>query len=167
MPIKELDTPYPVIDTDPHFRRVVRYMRPTDYAAWAAGTAAAPALLYGMEKMDPAGPIRNLRVPLKIATVIGAFGGFLLAYQNSSLRFWGWKENAVEVEKDKAEMSQLIAEGKRIYGESYMPEHIQDTAARVSRFSQLKFGIMPWFNFSNHSNHGVDLSKYATTTKNE
>jgi hypothetical protein len=48
MPIKEFDTPYPVIDTDPHFTRVVRYFRPSDYAAWAAGTAAAPALLYGM-----------------------------------------------------------------------------------------------------------------------
>jgi hypothetical protein len=48
MPVKEFNTPYPVIDSDPHFSRVVRYMRPTDYAAWAAGTAAAPALLLGM-----------------------------------------------------------------------------------------------------------------------
>lgn len=105
MPIKEFNTPYPVIDTDPHFGRVVRYMRPTDYAAWAAGTAAAPALLLGMgkirnqnvkyyarnlmdnfiiEKMDPVGPMRNLRIPLRIATVVGAFGGFLYAYQTSS-----------------------------------------------------------------------------------
>lgn len=50
MPVKEFNTPYPVIDTDPHFNRVVSYMRPTDYAAWAAGTAAAPAFLLGMGK---------------------------------------------------------------------------------------------------------------------
>jgi hypothetical protein len=48
MPVKEFNTPYPVIDTDPHFSRVVRYMRPNDYAAWAAGTAAAPAILLGL-----------------------------------------------------------------------------------------------------------------------
>jgi hypothetical protein len=52
MPVKEFNSPYPVIDTDPHFTRVVRYMRPSDYAAWAAGTAAAPALLLGMGKFD-------------------------------------------------------------------------------------------------------------------
>lgn len=34
--------------------------------------------------MDPVGPLRNLRLPLRIATVFGAFGGFLYAYQNSS-----------------------------------------------------------------------------------
>lgn len=56
------------------------------------------------------------------------------------VRFWGWTENAAEVAKDKAELSQLAKEGKPLYGESYMPEHIQDSSARNSRFSQLKFG---------------------------
>lgn len=50
MPVKEFNTPYPVIDTDPHFSRVVRYMRPSDYASWAVGTAAAPAILLGLGK---------------------------------------------------------------------------------------------------------------------
>ncbi|KAF1801795.1 NADH-ubiquinone oxidoreductase subunit [Mucor lusitanicus] len=164
MPVKEFNTPYPVIDSDPHFSRVVRYMRPSDYAAWAAGTAAAPALLLGMEKMDPAGPLRNLRLPLRIATVVGAFGGFLYAYQTSSLRFWGWTENSAEVAKDQAELSQLAKEGKALYGESYMPEHVQDASARNSRYSQLKFGAIPWFNFANHNNHGVDTSKYSESS---
>jgi hypothetical protein len=53
MPQKEFNQPYPVIDTDPHFSRVVRYMRPSDYAAWAAGTAAAPGLLLAMGKIIP------------------------------------------------------------------------------------------------------------------
>ncbi|KAI8885993.1 hypothetical protein K501DRAFT_284013 [Backusella circina FSU 941] len=164
MPIKEFDTPYPVIDTDPHFSRVVRYFRPSDYAAWAAGTAAAPALLYGMEKMDPVGPLRNMRLPVRIATVFGAVGGFLYAYQNSSFRFWGWSENAAEVSKDQAELSQLAKEGKPLYGESYMPEHVQDAAARNSRYAQLKFSAIPWFNFANHNNHGVDTSKYSSSS---
>jgi hypothetical protein len=37
---------YPVIDTDPHAFRVVRYFRPTDYATWATVTAAFPASMY-------------------------------------------------------------------------------------------------------------------------
>jgi hypothetical protein len=40
-----------------------------------------------IEKMDPVGPMRNLRIPLRIATVVGAVGGFLYAYQNSSCKF--------------------------------------------------------------------------------
>ena len=32
---------------DPHAGRVVRYMRPADYAVWGGATAAFPALLYG------------------------------------------------------------------------------------------------------------------------
>lgn len=47
MPIKQANTPYPLIDSDPHAARVVRYMRPSDYAVWAGGAAAAPALLLG------------------------------------------------------------------------------------------------------------------------
>ncbi|CAO3691268.1 hypothetical protein G6F70_004074 [Rhizopus microsporus] len=161
MPVKEFNQPYPVIDTDPHFSRVVSYFRPSDYAAWAAGTAAAPALLLGMEKMNPVGSARSLRMPLRLATVFGAVGGFLYAYQCSSFRFWGWTENAAEIAKDKAEMAQRLKEGKALYGDSYMPEYIQDTSARTSRYSQLKFGAIPWFNFANHNNHGVDTSKYT------
>lgn len=46
MPDKVVKTPYPLIDSDPHFSRVVRYFRPSDYATWAAGTAGFPTLLY-------------------------------------------------------------------------------------------------------------------------
>lgn len=47
MPEKVVETPYPLIDADPHFARVVRYMRPSDYAWWGALTAAFPGLLAG------------------------------------------------------------------------------------------------------------------------
>jgi hypothetical protein len=46
MPITDTARPYPLIDADPHFGRVVRYMRPSDYAVWAGAAAAGPAVLY-------------------------------------------------------------------------------------------------------------------------
>ncbi|KAF7726490.1 hypothetical protein EC973_008725 [Apophysomyces ossiformis] len=161
MPVKQFNTAYPVIDTDPHFFRVVRYFRPSDYAAMAVGTAAAPALMLGFEKMNPVGPARNGALPLRIATLIGAFGGFLYAYQNSSLRFWGWTENSIEVEKDKAEMALRIKDHQALYGDSLMPDHVQQASASNSRQAQLKFAAIPWFNFANHNKHGVDTSKYS------
>jgi hypothetical protein len=36
-------------------------------------------------------------------------------------------------------LSQLAKEGKALYGDSYMPEHVQDASARNSRYAQLKF----------------------------
>jgi hypothetical protein len=52
MPVKTFNNEYPVIDTDPHFFRVVRYFRSSDYAAWAVGTAAAPGILLAMGKLE-------------------------------------------------------------------------------------------------------------------
>jgi NADH-ubiquinone oxidoreductase complex I, 21 kDa subunit len=37
---------YPVIDTDPHAFRVVRYFRSRDYATWGVVTAGFPASMY-------------------------------------------------------------------------------------------------------------------------
>ena len=46
--VNDLKTPYPLVDADPHAGRVIRYFRTSDYALWAAGTAIAPAAIYGM-----------------------------------------------------------------------------------------------------------------------
>ncbi len=46
MPNKVVETPFPLIDADPHAGRVIRYMRPSDYAVWAGATGAFPAALY-------------------------------------------------------------------------------------------------------------------------
>jgi len=46
MPDNVVESPYPLVDADPHFSRVVRYMRPSDYAVWAGATAAFPSALY-------------------------------------------------------------------------------------------------------------------------
>ena len=43
---KVVETPYPLIDADPHASRVVRYFRPSDYATWAGSTIAFPAAIY-------------------------------------------------------------------------------------------------------------------------
>ena len=45
MPNKVIETPYPLIDADPHASRVIRYFRPSDYAVWAGATGAFPAAL--------------------------------------------------------------------------------------------------------------------------
>ncbi|KIK61672.1 hypothetical protein GYMLUDRAFT_96524 [Collybiopsis luxurians FD-317 M1] len=188
MPDKVLQTPYPIIDVDPHFSRVVRYFRASDYASWAATTVAVPGALLAWEMADPQGVsvkrinlapgekmpagrvvmgnaidivTRRMATSMRVATFLGFCGGFLLAYQNSSMRFWGWTENQREEEKDLAELSQLAKEGKSLYGESHQSPWVQGAAHRNSVFSQLKFCAFPMFNFVNHPHHGVDTSKYG------
>jgi hypothetical protein len=48
---KVVETPYPLIDADPHASRVIRYLRLSDYVAWAGTTVAFPAALcaWGMK----------------------------------------------------------------------------------------------------------------------
>jgi len=159
MPEQHVQHHYPLIDSDPHAGRVIRFMRPADYAAWAGITAGFPGLFYLLERADP------VRAPagkaLKLCTGIGFLGGFLFAYQRSSLRFWGWTENSREVEKDFKELTQRTREGKSLYGESSDPEFVQLAAHRNSQWSQLKFSMVPWFNLVNHPHHGVDPAKYG------
>jgi len=156
---KIIETPYPLIDSDPHAARVVRYFRPSDYAVWAGATAAFPGALYLWEMADPAK--NRMRTTLRLGGFLGFVGGFLLAYQRSSVRFWGWSENKREEEKDLAELSQRAREGKPLYGESPQPQWVQGTAHRNSAFSQLKFSTFPMFNLVNHPHHGTDLAKYG------
>ena len=59
MPDKVVESPYPLIDADPHFSRVLRYMRPSDYAVWAGATAAFPSALYFWGNIPP--PVRTYR----------------------------------------------------------------------------------------------------------
>ncbi|KAH7929083.1 NUXM, NADH-ubiquinone oxidoreductase subunit [Leucogyrophana mollusca] len=159
MPNKVVTTPYPLIDADPHFTRVVRYFRPSDYGTWAAGTAAFPAALYFWNMADPA-KVR-LRTSLRLGGFLGFIGGFLMAYQQSSFRFWGWRENKREEDMDFAELSQRAREGKPLYGESTQPEWVQSAAYTNSAWSQLKFHAFPMFNFVNHPHHGTDPAKYG------
>ncbi|CAD6565641.1 MAG: hypothetical protein CYPHOPRED_005889 [Cyphobasidiales sp. Tagirdzhanova-0007] len=161
MPVQEVKTAYPLIDADPYAGRVLRYMRPADFALWAGATVTFPALLYGYEMADPTRlPRKGLTPALKLCTYLGFMGGFLLAYQRSSLRFWGWIENDREQKKDMEELSAIAKQGKPVYGSSDLPEFVQGTASRNSVWSQLKFSTIPWFNLVRHQHHGVDTTKY-------
>jgi len=166
MPIKEITTPYPLVDADPHFSRVVRYMRPSDAACIVGGTSLAPALLYAWERVDRSVASRRQNVPaLRLAGFLGLAAGFLYAYQRSSLRFWGWTENKREQEMDFAELSKLAKEGKPLYGTTSETPYNQGAAFRNSVFSQLKLASVPWFNLATHPYHGTDTSKYYESRK--
>ncbi|OCH85506.1 hypothetical protein OBBRIDRAFT_784780 [Obba rivulosa] len=159
MPEKIVETPFPLIDVDPYAGRVIRYMRPSDYAWWAGLTAAFPGALWFWERMDKMAT-KPPRTALRVGGILGFVGGFLFAYQRSSLRFWGWTENKREEEMDYKEMSTRAAKGLPLYGESNEPEWVQGAAHRNSVYSQLKFQVFPMFNLVNHPYHGVDPAKY-------
>ncbi|KIJ55706.1 hypothetical protein M422DRAFT_220502 [Sphaerobolus stellatus SS14] len=168
MQTKTVNTPYPLIDSDPHFSRVVRYFRGSDYAVLAGATAAFPGGLYLMEYVDPTNLRKTSRIgrgPMIYGTVLGFVGGFLLAYQRSSFRFWGWTENEREQARDLAELSELARQSKPLYGESPQPEWVQKAAAGNSTFSALKFAAFPMFNFVHHKYHGTDPAKYGVKTE--
>lgn len=70
--------------------------------------------------------------------------GHGLTPSDNLVRFWGWRENAAEVQKDQAELSQRAKEGKPLYGESQLDPYLQGVAARNSTWSQLKLHAFPW-----------------------
>lgn len=112
------DTPwgakFPVIDKDPHFNRVFKFFRPSDYAVWGSVTAAVPGLISFMgacraschlasdtsassfvsvhadhdifrtEYIDPTHGGTGRRSIVRIGWYGGAAMGFLCAYQRSS-----------------------------------------------------------------------------------
>jgi len=106
MPQKIVETPYPLIDADPHASRVVRYFRASDYGAWAAAIAAFPSALYlwGTSRSGPIGepvliqflrgsvemadPSRlRMKTGLRLGGFLGFIGGFMVAYQRSSCEY--------------------------------------------------------------------------------
>ena len=60
------------------------------------------------------------------------------------MRFWGWKENAREVAKDKEEMTGRVQRGLPVYGESDLTPYMQGVAARNSTFAAVNFSTFPW-----------------------
>ncbi|KAK0634018.1 NADH-ubiquinone oxidoreductase complex I, 21 kDa subunit-domain-containing protein [Immersiella caudata] len=167
-PSKTITTEYPLIDNDPHFKRVIRYARTSDYVHGTVAAASAPGLLYAMEKMHPSGVGKGgFSQAMRLAGVIGLGGGFLYFYQRSILRFYGMSENAREIQMDMREMVDRVKGGKTLYGESQLTPAMQGVAARQSRYSALFFAVIPWFNFVNHNQHGVDTAKYYQQAERE
>ncbi|KFH42562.1 NADH-ubiquinone oxidoreductase 20.9 kDa subunit-like protein [Hapsidospora chrysogenum ATCC 11550] len=158
-PTKALKTDYP---------RVVGYARKSDYVVGGLAAAFAPAAMLVLERFAPshAGKGGFPKI-MRLATAIGLTGGFLIFYQRSSLRFYGATENAREREMDMREMVDKVKRGESLYGESQLTPHMQGVAARQSRYSALFMGVVPWFNFVNHNQHGVDTAKYYQQAERE
>lgn len=158
---------YEVIDADPHFYRVLSYMRTSDYGLWAAATVGSPLVLQAWERLEPnsgafKAPARVPGGPLRAATLLGFLGGFYLAYVRSSKRFLGWSENAREVKKDRYEIKKLLSQGKLPYheNESSLDDRMKDIANRNSQYSFLTMAFIPWFNLAHHPYHGINIQKY-------
>ncbi|ORX90724.1 NADH-ubiquinone oxidoreductase-like protein 21 kDa subunit [Clohesyomyces aquaticus] len=152
---------YPLIDNDPHFKRVVRYARPEDWALGAGVAAAGPALMLYWEKMSPSFVGKGGFAPImRLTGAVGLTGGFLFVYSRSCHRFYGARENRREIEMDMREMVDKAKRGEPLYGTSTMTDYMQGVAHRNSRYAATFIGTLPWFNFVNHPYHGVDTAKY-------
>ncbi|KXS19900.1 hypothetical protein M427DRAFT_28771 [Gonapodya prolifera JEL478] len=81
------NTPYPFVTAEPDPITVVRYLRASDYLAFGAIAAGFPSAFFLL------GRAALLQVPM-YATL-----GFAAIYINSLMRFWGWKENAIEAKQ--------------------------------------------------------------------
>ncbi|KAI9826151.1 MAG: hypothetical protein M1832_000600 [Thelocarpon impressellum] len=176
VPPKTIRTEYPLIDSDPyaappspeHFNRVLKYARPSDYAAAASTTAFGPALMLLWERLAPSHVGRGGFAPImRLTGAISAGAGFLMLYQRSSLRLYGWTENRREVELDMREMVDKVKAGEPLYGESGLSPYMQGVASRNSRYTGVWLHVLPWFNFVNHSQHGVDTTKYYQQAERE
>jgi len=65
------------------------------------------------------------------------------------------------------EMVGKVKRGEPLYGESRLTPYMQGVAARQSRYSAMFMSMIPWFNFVNHSQHGVDTAKYYQQAERE
>ncbi|KAK5680164.1 hypothetical protein LTS10_007091 [Elasticomyces elasticus] len=168
VPARTLHTDYPLIDSDPHFRRVIAYARPSDYLAGTIFAAFPPAAMLLMERMSPSevgkGGFSSI---MRLTGGLGLASGFYLLYSRSQNRFYGFSENRREIEKDMREMTDKVKRGEPLYGVSTMTEYMQGVASRQSRYSGVFLHVMPWFNFVNHGQHGVDTAKYYRNAERE
>ncbi|RAL13615.1 putative NADH-ubiquinone oxidoreductase 21 kDa subunit [Aspergillus homomorphus CBS 101889] len=168
IPPKRANTDYPLIDSDPHLRRVFGYARPSDYAVASGLAATSPIAFWIMERVSPSHVGRGGFSPvMRLATAIGLVGGLHIFYQRSCNRFYGFTENAREVEMDMREMVDKVKKGEPLYGTSQVSPYLQGVAARNSRYSQLFSHVLPWFNIVNHDQHGVDTAKYYQQAERE
>lgn len=67
-----------------HFKRVMRYARPSDYAHGAVAAAAGPGLLLTMERFAPSYVGKGgFAQAMRLGGFLGLAGGFLYFYQRS------------------------------------------------------------------------------------
>lgn len=152
--------------------------------------AAGPGLMLTWEKIAPSYVGKGGFAPImRLAGFVGLTAGFLTMYQRSirtfsrcspsnpgsaplltianPVRFYGFSENSREVERDMKEMVSKVKKGEPLYGESSLTPYMQGVASRNSRYSGVFLHVMPWFNFVNHNQHGVDTAKYYQQAERE
>ena len=144
------------------------YARPADYTASALLASFPPLAMLLMERISPSEVGRGGFAPImRLSTSIGFVSGFLLLYSRSQNRFYGFSENRREIERDMKEMTARVRKGEPLYGVSGLTEYMQGVASRQSRYSGVFLHVMPWFNFVNHGQHGVDTAKYYRNAERE
>lgn len=68
---------------------------------------------------------------------------------------------------DMRELVDKVKSGEELYGPKNVSPYIQGVAHRNSRYSGLFLHAIPWFNFVNHDQHGVDTAKYYQQAERE
>jgi hypothetical protein len=130
--------------------------------------AGGPAVMLWWEKISPSEVTKpGFASIMRLTGAISLGAGFLLMYQRSLMRFYGVTENRRELEMDMREMTAKVKRGEPLYGVSTMTEYMQGVASRQSRYSGFFLHVMPWFNFANHNQHGVDTAKYYRQAERE
>ncbi|OAL35159.1 hypothetical protein AYO20_05636 [Fonsecaea nubica] len=176
IPPKRVDTDYPIIDTDPHWRRAFGYARREDWLYGAGMAAVGPAFMLVTERYAPSFSGRGafpmaFRLgcavpPARTNSRTGVDERGLMKMA-TAVRFYGWTENEREVKMDMREMVDKVKRGEPLYGKSDLTPYMQGVAARNSRYSALMANVVPWANFVNHNQHGVDTAKYYQQAERE
>ena len=68
---------------------------------------------------------------------------------------------------DMREMVDKVKKGEPLYGVSTLTPYMQGVASRNSRYTGIWLHVIPWFNFVNHNQHGVDTAKYYQQAEKE
>ncbi|KAF1812740.1 hypothetical protein P152DRAFT_457934 [Eremomyces bilateralis CBS 781.70] len=160
-------TAYPPIDLDPHFTRVVKYARPSDWAEFAILPWTGVGFFHWWHGRYGSDTKMAYKACQRVNFSVGLMTAFCVLYVRSSYRFMGFRENARETEMDMREMTDRVKKGLPLYGESRLSEYMQGVAARNSRNSQVLLHVLPMFNIVNHNMHGVDTAKYYRNAERE
>ena len=159
-----------------HFKRVVKYARPNDYAQGAGMATLGPGMMLLWERIAPSHVQKGgFASVMRLSCTIGAGFGFLWFYSSSIRmlplpifhvglrlirrieRFYGITENKREVEMDMREMVDKVKKKEPLYGQSSLTPYMQGVASRNSRYSGVFLHLVPWFNFVNHDQVCISL----------
>ena len=135
-----------------HLFRCFRYARNEDYVRAVGLGAIAPAGMYTFERFAPSMAGKGGFAPVfRLSCAVGISFFFIHIWERTSMRFYGWAENAREVDMDMREMVDKVKKGEPLYGHSRLSPYMQGVAARNSRYSAVFASLIPWVNLVNHN----------------